>query len=223
MCTQYLMGVALYLKAMVLLRLVAKTNGTTFPSDATLKPPTTICVQAIEDDDGAVEERSSDQASLKLLMTHPELRKRQVVSKRIDIYISISLYLYSGVYNNAYHDIYTYQFICRPCWACSRTLSRTLVNTLVLVGCTTYYPISITVGTAVLWVYADVYKYILYIYTHICFIQHGRRNYIHRPWLLPGSLALYCILALRLLDLPWQTIGMQISAGKLWQSFLVPY
>ena len=115
MCTQYLMGVALYLKAMVLLRLVAKTNGTTFPSDATLKPPTTICVQAIEDDDGAVEERSSDQASLKLLMTHPELRKRQVVSKRIDIYISISLYLYSGVYNNAYHDIYTYQFICRPC------------------------------------------------------------------------------------------------------------
>ena len=126
------------MKAMVLLRLVAKTNGTTFPSDAILKPPTNISVQAIEDEqdqqqrddddddddstdsnnDGADEGRSrrsgggggggggsslDDQASLKLLMTHPELRKRQLVSERIDIYIYIYISIF--VYNNAYHNI----------------------------------------------------------------------------------------------------------------------
>lgn len=102
-----------------MLRLVAKTNKTDFPANAILKPPTNISVQELDDEEEEDEEEaikdehgpdsdgggggiggrgsgsrggrsrggrgssggssgSGDQTSLKLLVTDPELRKRQL-------------------------------------------------------------------------------------------------------------------------------------------------
>ena len=98
-------------EAMALLRQVAKVNKTSFPSGAVLKPPTSISVQAIEDEQAQQQEQDSDnggdsdsgrnnnssvqdQSSLKLLLTHPELRKRQLAM--VVAWITCSL-LYYGL------------------------------------------------------------------------------------------------------------------------------
>jgi len=136
-------------EAMVMLRLVAKTNKTDFPANAILKPPTNISVQELDDEEeedkedaikdehgpdsdgggGGIGGRGSgsrggrsrggrgssggssgsgDQTSLKLLVTDPELRKRQLAM--VVAWMTCSLLYYgltsagSALTDNRYAD-----------------------------------------------------------------------------------------------------------------------